>query len=238
MDAIKILSIVEELESELTWRELELKFLKNQLSNIESEDEKKVYRKALVVMLYAHYEGFCSFAFQTYVLAINEEEIIRREANSNLIAASLHQEFSLFESEEYKETKFKKVFNKPVDDKKLYKLSKRIYLLDSLNEFLDKKVEISDKVVNTESNLWPIVLKKLLYTLGLPENTFIRYEATIKDLVNTRNGISHGQQKEGIDEITFNKLEQATTEINKAVIQLIQNALKNKEYLKEEHRTS
>lgn len=237
MEEAKILTILEELETELTWRESEIKFLKNLLINLKNEDEENTYRKALVVMLYAHYEGFCAFAFQTYVLAINEERLLRKQVNSSLVAASLNQEFSLFENEEYKEERFTRVFRKRApDDKKLFKFSKRIYLLESLDNFLEQQIEIPDKVVNTENNLWPEVLKKLLYSLGLPENTFARHEDAIKTLVNTRNGISHGKDKEGIDVSTFGKLENATSDINKTIIKLIKKALANKEYLREEYR--
>lgn len=237
MEEAKILSILEELEAELTWRESEIKFLKNLLIHLKSNEEEDAFRKALVVMLYSHYEGFCTFAFQTYVLAINEEKLLRKQVNSSLAAASLNQEFSLFEAEEYKEERFKRVFRKSVpDDKKLYKFSKRVYLLEALDNFMDSEIEIPDKVVNTESNLWPGVLKKLLYSLGLPENTFAKHEEQIKQLVNTRNGISHGKDKEGIDEAEFEKLEKATSDISKTIIQLIQTSLSKREYLKEEYR--
>lgn len=234
MDEAKIISIREELEAELTWRENELKLLKNQLVKIQSKKEQNIYRKSLVVMLYAHYEGFCNFAFQTYVIAINEERLLRKQVNNYLAAASMHQEFTLFENEEFKERQFKKIFGqKPPEDRKLFKLSKRKYLLDALEDFLEQIMIIPDKVVNTESNLRPLVLKKLLYSLGLPENSFSRYEANITELVNTRNAISHGQQKDGIDGSTFERLEKTTRDINNAIIILIYDALRKKLYLKD-----
>jgi len=52
-----------QLESELTWRQNEMRLLHNQLEFIEKYEEKKRYRKSLVVMLYSHYEGFCKTAF-------------------------------------------------------------------------------------------------------------------------------------------------------------------------------
>ncbi|MFB7142572.1 MAE_28990/MAE_18760 family HEPN-like nuclease [Gottfriedia sp. NPDC056225] len=232
MEGSKILSIREELENELTWRTNELKILKNQLIKIPKPEDRDIYRKSLVVMLYAHYEGFCNFAFQTYVIAINEENLLRKDVNSNLAAASMHQEFSLFEQDEYNENRFKKVFGKkPPEDNKLFKFSKRVYLYEAFDDFLNQKIEIPDKIVNTESNLWPVVLKKLLYSLGLPESTFARHETSIKNLVSTRNGISHGQKKDGISEVTFEELEKSTNEINNSIIKLIYNSLINKEYL-------
>lgn len=48
----------EELEEELRWRQEELAFFKNQLSNINSEEDSCRYRKSLVFLLYSHFEGY------------------------------------------------------------------------------------------------------------------------------------------------------------------------------------
>lgn len=42
-----------ELEDELRWRSEELRFLKNQLTDLRNDDERCQFRRALVVMLYA-----------------------------------------------------------------------------------------------------------------------------------------------------------------------------------------
>lgn len=238
MDIQKILSITEELENDWTDREKELRFLKNQLINIE-ESQRDIYRKSLVLMLYSHYEGFCSFAFNTYILAINEERISRREAHDSLVTASMSSEFNLFEDENYKEKRYKDMFGKkPPDDKKLYKASKRIHLVSAFNDWLlEETLDIPDKVVNTESNLWPIVLKKLLYVVGLPYDAFNQHEDTIKKLLNLRNGIAHGDFREGVDEQEYLKLETATFSINRTMIRLITNALEEKKYLKSPNDT-
>ena len=77
-----------QLQYDLEWREREFTLLINQLSNM-SQDDKKIYRKTLLVMLYSHFEGFCKFAFQTYLKLINEERIARSDANEYIIASSL-----------------------------------------------------------------------------------------------------------------------------------------------------
>ena len=46
------------METELAWRQEELAFMKNQLTNIQEEILKNKYRKSLVLMLYSHFEGF------------------------------------------------------------------------------------------------------------------------------------------------------------------------------------
>ena len=54
------------LEAELAWRQEELAFFKNQLSDI-TEENKNKYRKCLVLILYSHLEGYIKICLQTYV---------------------------------------------------------------------------------------------------------------------------------------------------------------------------
>ena len=51
----------EQMEEELTWRSDELRIYKNALSYINTN--KGIYRKSMVVMLYAHFEGFVKMCF-------------------------------------------------------------------------------------------------------------------------------------------------------------------------------
>ena len=48
-----------ELEEELSHRLEEIRFFRNQLSDIDGIDQKERFCKCLVVMLYAHFEGSC-----------------------------------------------------------------------------------------------------------------------------------------------------------------------------------
>ena len=82
-----------ELEAELAWRLDELRFLRNQLSDVPTEDKKGVYRKALVVMLYSHFEGFCKTAFSVYVHALNHESLSLRDVTGALAACCLARIF-------------------------------------------------------------------------------------------------------------------------------------------------
>lgn len=233
MEDHKILSITEELELNWTEREQELNFFKKQLIHIKDDEQKNIFRKSLVLMLYSHYEGFCNFAFNTYIMAVNEENLLRREVHDCLVTASMHDTFTLFEDENYKEAKYKQMFGKSLpNDVDLSRIAKRIHLVTSFDNLLDQTLKIPDKVVNTESNLWPKVLKKLLYKVGLQFNTFREHENTIKHLLRLRNGIAHGAHTQGVEEERYLELEVATFSINRTIIQLILKALVDKTYLK------
>ncbi|MGG1398959.1 MAE_28990/MAE_18760 family HEPN-like nuclease [Bacillus salipaludis] len=232
MDSSKILDIRTQLEEDLTWRQDEIRLLRNQLSYITSDNDKKRYRKALVVMLYSHYEGFCYTAFQIYIKAINDENLIRKQVNFHLATCSFTKEFDAYDNVEHKPDHYRAVFkNQLPEEYKLHRFARQIGLVEKINDFWDQSVNIPDEVVNTESNLWPVVLKKLLYRLGLPHNYFKDHEGKIQMLVNRRNGISHGRDKEGFEERDYNVIEQSVYSIFEAIIKLITSALKEKKYL-------
>lgn len=61
----------EEMEIELTWRTDEFRMLKNNIAYIIKDEDKLKYRKSLVVMLYANFEGFSKICLLSYVKYIN-----------------------------------------------------------------------------------------------------------------------------------------------------------------------
>ncbi|WP_353948457.1 MAE_28990/MAE_18760 family HEPN-like nuclease [Sporolactobacillus sp. Y61] len=232
VDQEKLLDKRAQLEEELTWRADEIRLLRNQLSYIEFEKDQNRFRKALLVMLYSHYEGFCSIAFQIYIAAINEEHLKRSEVNHFLAASSMIEAFDAYEDDNIKPRHYKKIFKKTLPDKNnLQKFARQIDFVDSFSDLWTQNVYIPDDIVDTESNLWPIVLKKLLYRLGLPCNYFEDQECYIHELVNRRNGIAHGRDKEGITADIYNHIEKSTFSIMERVINLIIDALKKGIYL-------
>src|SRR5262245_43968117 len=77
-----------ELEEELTWRLDEVRFLRNRLSEFRKQDERDRFRRAMVVMLYSHFEGLWKAAFMVYIKAINDSGLQCAEAHESLVAAS------------------------------------------------------------------------------------------------------------------------------------------------------
>ncbi|MBD0399337.1 MULTISPECIES: MAE_28990/MAE_18760 family HEPN-like nuclease [Bacillus] len=232
MDSKKILEIREQLEEDLTWRKDEIRLLRNQLSYINLDEDKKRYRKALLVMLYSHYEGFCYTALQIYIKSINDESLKRKQANFHLATCSLSKEFDAYDNIDHKPHHYKAIFKKQLpEESKLHRFARQLGLVEKINEFWEESLFIPDEVVNTEANLWPIVLKKLLYRLGLPYDYFKEHEGNITMLVNRRNGISHGRDKEGFEEKTYNEIQQTVFKILDSVVRLIIEALTQKSYL-------
>lgn len=186
----------------------------------------------MLVMLYSHYEGFCKTAFLIYINTVNREELQRKKANHRLAACSLHSVFNAYEDIERKPDIYREIFKRALpEEKKLQRFARQVDLLVNLDGFWDEVVIVSEEIADTESNLWPIVLKKILFRLGLPEQSFKDYEVNISWLVNMRNGVSHGREKDGIKEEEYNSIEQKVFYILEGVIEVIIEALKSQKYL-------
>ena len=94
-------------------------------------------------------------------------------------------------------------------------------------------MEIDDSIINTESNLWYIVLQKNLYKLGLPIDLFEEYKTDIDALVNRRNSIAHGNFRSGITQEEFHKWEVSTYYILSGITRLLYDYARNEKYKKQ-----
>lgn len=219
-----------ELEDELWWRLEELRFFKNQLADQRTVDQRNRFRRALVVMLYSHFEGFWKAAFSIYVKALNAECILCKDALHTLVAASLFDLLAGLTDHQRKHDFFR---TKAPDDTKLHQLHRQVEFLSRLPDVENTTVAIPiDKVVDPESNLKPDVIRKNLFRLGFPHNLFQSYEGTIHQLLNMRNSVAHGATRLGIEEDEFNKLESAVLNIMEDVIKMLFEWLRSRRYLK------
>lgn len=225
-----------QLEEDLSWRSDEIRLLRNQLAYIKDEEDQLRYRKALVVMLYSHYEGFCKAALSIYADAINQENTTCGDVTECIAAASLAHVFKEFDNPFKKASFFK---DDLPNDSELHRFARQAELLYRLGEVWKQPVSIpTEVVVDTESNLKPIVLRKILYRLGFTYNAFKDKEASINELLNRRNNIAHGVQKLGIDANEYEGIEKITFSIMDALLRMIVDALNNKIYKKELHPTT
>lgn len=218
-----------EIEDEQSWREKELRFFINFMSEIESEEEKEQYRRAVVLMLYAHFEGFCIFALRHFVKAVNAAQLSCKDVQPVIAAATLSDVFSAMRDPSAKCDLFR---NSLPDDTKLHRLASEKAFLENVDGINDRDVIIADEVIDAESNLKPKILSKNLYRLGLPHDLFVGIEGDINDLLGFRNKISHGEQRSGIDEDTFERLNKSALHVIKTVKREVMTALRNQNYLR------
>ena len=83
-----------ELEQELAWRVDELRQLGNTLLGSASADQwSETAKRTLIVMLYAHLEGYCRHVLGVYVRALNNAALNSSDARPELAAAALARPF-------------------------------------------------------------------------------------------------------------------------------------------------
>lgn len=164
---------IAEIERDLDWRESELGSLKILLANSSlSERDKLVLFRAAWALLYAHYEGFCKFSLSVFYDAVKSTGKLNKDLPASMKAFALAKNVNILKS--LPTTDFLEKFD----------------LFES--ECLMKAPEFPD--VDTESNLWPSVLQKLLDCASVEVASLSQFNQTIKTLVSRRNKIAHGER--------------------------------------------
>src|SRR5690606_31936679 len=147
-----------ELETDWEWRLNELKMLKNLSANL-SIDQGDIYRRSLVVFLYAHFEGFFQFALTHYIKTINDQNIPCSKANTRLISATLTNVFKALRDDNAKCDFFR---TDAPDDTKLHRFFRENQFIENSSNILSRIVNIESTSIDLESNLSPVVVKKNL----------------------------------------------------------------------------
>lgn len=201
-----------EMEEALSWRLNEYTHLKNVIK----DDNKIAVTKILIVMLYAHLEGFYKDCMECYIKLINQSDYSLNELNESLVAASLSKQFSSFED---MNRKCRELTSVPPTEDYLHKFHRRKELTKIFNsDYINRKARIKDSIINTKSNLMFSVWQENFYILGLDEKYFQNYQKHIDKLVNLRNSVAHGSQREPIEFSEFEVLQ-------KQIIQLMENLI-------------
>jgi hypothetical protein len=160
------------LELDLNWMEDELALMKSEiLSAPEGSIKRRTLLRAAIAMLYAHYEGFCKFAFQFYVDEVVSRQLPLRDL-IDPIAMSIHS------------SELKKM--RKLDDTRFW-LGVREFsvVLDSIDY---KSFEVT-----SSSNLYPNILDEICLCTGLILSKVDENRERLKSLVARRNEIAHGK---------------------------------------------
>lgn len=222
-----------QLELDWDWRWDELKLLKNLSSNL-NLDKADIYRRSLVVFLYAHFEGFFQFALTHYIETINDQNIPCSHANTHLISATLSSVFKALRDDNAKCDFFK---SDAPDDTKLHRFYRENQFIESSSDIFSRCVEIQTTAIDLESNLSPVVVKKNLYKLGLPYQLDRDVEGHLLRLKNIRNKIAHGERKEGVSSAEYEGFENSVIRTITSTMASLTLACNDKLYLNETFRT-
>lgn len=164
------------LELDLKWREAELASLKRLA--ITSSMEAVVYQsllRALWALLYAHFEGFTKFCWDTVLDHIQTQEIPAGQLDRRYAMLALEGEFKNLRGDLASPS-----------------------ILRFFNEVLPKALTAhasfpDEGRLKTDSNLWPNVFERESLKLGIECSELQKHRPRIKALVARRNDIAHGK---------------------------------------------
>ncbi len=167
------MSPIEEIETDLSWREAELAAIRSMLSDrrIIGNRRRALYRSAWT-LLYAHFEGFSKFCWQIYL-----DELTRKCDSISLLpgnTVSLALEADIKRAKNLNSIEF-------------------VQFLDIGYPLLRSEAP-SFPEVDTKSNLWPSVFEDILMVTSTKCDLLIQNRQMISTLVSRRNDIAHGKK--------------------------------------------
>ncbi|HEY1748739.1 MAG TPA: MAE_28990/MAE_18760 family HEPN-like nuclease [Xanthobacteraceae bacterium] len=220
---------VEQLYRDFDWRFNEVRRLQNIITREGEEAARDELRKSLIVVLYAHFEGFCVFSLEHYLTAMNQASITCGSAAPAIIAGAFERVFNAMEHGDQK----CKVFSKSLpNDAGLHRHWRRRHFIEEFERLLERRVAIPNDVIDAESNLKPDVLRRNLFILGL-DHTFVDpYADAIHNLLARRNRIAHGEDRRPVQLKEYSDYEGAVFEICYHLIEFLDEAYRGERYLR------
>lgn len=168
------------LQHDLAWRKVEISQL---FMILNSSDSKDVVIKSMVLLLYAHWEGFIKRSSKLYLKYVTEEKIITKELTINFHAIKLKEYARKCIQEDSKN------------------LAQELTFLNAQNKIEEKKFsckvevdnDLDEDIINTGHNLNSKVLKAIIEIVGSKYNDAMQTRANYIDavLLNNRNSIGH-----------------------------------------------
>jgi hypothetical protein len=178
-----------ELEEDLSWRQSELRSLRNLLIGKKSRDGWAGSElRVLMVMQYAHVEGFTRHALAVYLRGIAASNLTISELSLPLATSALLGEISALRIPLAAES------SSEMPEKLLRRAKREVDFVSKIRTMQNEQAVFNeDDVISLEMNIGSDVLKRTLYRLGidLVELEDSHYKA-IDFVKNQRNDVAHG----------------------------------------------
>jgi len=201
------------LEEELTWREAELASLKLLVLDSPRGSVRELsLLRALWIMLYAHYEGFCKFAWDFYLENVERVGVAREVCCVPIARFSLAKRFSEVRGDTSVES--------------LWSVC-TTHFGEWMKEQLGFEIHLE-----TKSNLWPNLLKENSAAVDLPFAMVDKNELKLKALVSRRNDIAHGKKMVVATLEDYKPYEDAALLVMHELAVAVLDCLERKTYLK------
>lgn len=221
-------SFLAQLQTEMLWREEEIRGLRNIMSGV-TPPAVNMLRRATICILYAHVEGFVKFSFGLYIDAINSMELDCNSVKPVLTAAVYYVDFMKINNPDRKNKIFKKSLP---DESHLHRIFRYEEFFEKISDVLNQKIKIEDGYINTEGNVGKEVLQKLLYQVGLPHHLLDKAIGPLTKLMNKRNNIAHGVDKGVITDDEFEVYYECCLKIIKELSKVLFVAFDERAFLK------
>jgi hypothetical protein len=209
-----------ELEEDLAWRLDEIRHLRNSLlGDVDRDQWTVVAMRSILVLQYAHLEGFARNSFSVYVSAVNQQTLTASEIHPHLFASALIEEFEA--------VRRGAVDTESEDDRLTRRAKNQVQFVQRLRTLNGEICRIDvDSAVSMEMNFGRDVLRRTLYRLGIPETSFDdTYYGALEFVRRTRNDIAHGDRKERIPPGEFEANVRKCEEFMNALNRLITRAV-------------
>jgi hypothetical protein len=220
---------VAELYRGYDWHFDEVRRLKNLFANIDDEKLQSEYRKSLVLVLYAHFEGFCVFALQHYLAAINRAGINCDMAVSAILAGSWEP---IFNAMEHGDQKCRIFSHSLPNDPGLHRHWRRRHFIEEMDRLLARPVSIPENTIDAQSNLNATVLQRNLFLLGLDHHFVDPHTETIHNLLGRRNRIAHGDDRRGVPSLDYDGYDSSVFVICYQLIEMLADAFEKARFQK------
>lgn len=162
------------LDSEVSWRCLEISSLKTSLAAAKGVHYRAIVR-AGVPILYAHWEGFVKAASEAYLNFVNNQRHKYNELRACFVVLGLKSKLSLLTESK--------------------KSEKNVGCIEFIRKELDQTAVLKlDNAIRTDSNLNSLVFENIAATIGLDTSWYVpKYPLIDVQLLMARNGIAHGE---------------------------------------------
>jgi hypothetical protein len=224
MSASTAASIRATLENELSWRRNEIRNLRNMQAAQPGFSTARI--RALLVMLYAHLEGFSKFALEQYAAEINRARVPIPSAKKQLAAACLATDFRAYRSSDPGDP------NDP-EGNRARQVVKDAELVEKIMNLHSSLVVLDvEAVTSADSNLSPVVLHRNLSLLALEGHDFHRFTSAMNGLLRFRNNVAHGEAINVPSDQTFRRLEDRIFDLCETLTRSIYEAVRDEDYLR------
>jgi hypothetical protein len=204
--------IISKLEHDFDWREAEIAHLKRiYVGTMLSSLARPTLLKCLVLLRYAHFEGFIRNCLNVLIDNINREK---------LLISQLKRPYSDIALE-----KFVTRLRTAMDCGKICDL---LHFDD--NAHMNEVANLQD--FSGTTNLWPDQIVKMLNRIGASIPELSSYRSTIATLVNIRNDLAHGKSIRVKSFSDYENYESGALSVGLAIFFEVQGVLDGKNYLR------